>query len=47
MNTIGKTLDKIAENILCMDEASLDNLWNKYKGKWNNFLSHLSGKNQL
>ncbi|MEN6623337.1 MAG: hypothetical protein ABFD50_17550 [Smithella sp.] len=37
MNTIEKTLDKIAENILYMDEASLDNLWDKYKEKMEQF----------
>lgn len=37
MNTIEKSLDKIAENILYMDEASLDNLWDKYKEKMEQF----------
>jgi len=37
MNTIENSLDKIAENILYMDEASLSSLWNKYKTKMEQF----------
>lgn len=31
------TLNKIAENILNLDEASLCSLWEKYKGKMEHF----------
>ena len=37
MNTIENSLDKIAENILYMDEASLSILWDKYKTKMEQF----------
>lgn len=37
MNTLENSLDKIAENILYMDEASLDTLWDKYKSKMEQF----------
>ncbi len=37
MNTIENSLDKIAENILYLDEASLSNLWDKYKSKMEQF----------
>jgi hypothetical protein len=37
MNTIENSLDKIAENILYLDEASLDILWEKYKSKMEQF----------
>jgi hypothetical protein len=37
MNTIENSLDKIAENILYLDEASLDILWDKYKSKMEQF----------
>jgi hypothetical protein len=37
MNTIENSLEKIAENILYMDEASLAALWNKYKTKTEQF----------
>jgi hypothetical protein len=37
MNTIEKSLDKIAENILHIDEASLAALWDKYKSKMEHF----------
>jgi hypothetical protein len=37
MNTIENSLDKIAENILYLDEASLDVLWDKYKSKMEQF----------
>ena len=37
MNTIENSLDKIAENILCLDEASLNFLWDKYKTKMEQF----------
>lgn len=37
MNTIENSLDKIAENILYLDEASLDILWDKYKSKMEKF----------
>jgi len=30
-------LDKMAENILSLDEASLSNLWDKYKNKMEHF----------
>jgi len=35
MNSIEKSLDKIAENILKLDEASIVSLWDKYKSKTN------------
>lgn len=37
MNTIENSLDKIAENILYLDEASLGTLWDKYKTKMEQF----------
>jgi len=37
MNTLETSLNKIAENILCLDEASLTNLWDKYKAKMEQF----------
>jgi hypothetical protein len=37
MNTIENSLDKIAENILYLDEASLEILWDKYKTKMEQF----------
>ncbi len=37
MNSIEKSLDKIAENILNLDEASLALLWDKYKNKAEQF----------
>jgi hypothetical protein len=37
MNTIENSLEKIAENILYLDEASLSNLWDKYKSKMEQF----------
>jgi hypothetical protein len=37
MNTLEKSLDKIAENILYLDEASLTGLWEKYKAKMEQF----------
>ncbi|MEQ8153070.1 MAG: hypothetical protein ABRQ31_07985 [Smithellaceae bacterium] len=37
MNTIENSLDKIAEKILHLDEASLDFLWDKYKTKMEQF----------
>ncbi len=37
MNTIENSLDKIAENILHLDEASLNILWEKYKTKMEQF----------
>jgi hypothetical protein len=37
MNTIENSLDKIAENILYLDEASLAALWDKYKTKMEQF----------
>ncbi len=37
MNTIENSLDKIAENILYLDEASLAALWEKYKTKMEHF----------
>ncbi|MCX5850216.1 MAG: hypothetical protein NTW65_12310 [Deltaproteobacteria bacterium] len=33
MNSLEKSLNKIAENILYLDEASLTSLWDKYKNK--------------
>lgn len=33
MNNLEKLLDKIAENILHIDEASLTSLWDKYKSR--------------
>ncbi|MDI9570733.1 MAG: hypothetical protein QM278_08425 [Pseudomonadota bacterium] len=32
-----KTLERIAERILCLDEASLASLWSKYKERMDNF----------
>jgi hypothetical protein len=37
MNTIENSLDKIAENVLYLDEASLGILWDKYKSKMEQF----------
>jgi hypothetical protein len=37
MNTIENSLDKIADNILYLDEASLAMLWEKYKTKMEQF----------
>lgn len=37
MNTLENSLDKIAENILYLDEASLAELWQKYKTKMEQF----------
>jgi hypothetical protein len=37
MNNLEKSLDKIAENILHIDEASLTSLWDKYKNKTERF----------
>lgn len=37
MNRVENTLDKIAENILYLDEASLTSLWEKYKAKMEQF----------
>jgi hypothetical protein len=37
MNTLETSLDKIAENILYLDEASLTTLWDKYKAKMEHF----------
>jgi hypothetical protein len=37
MNTLENSLDKIAENILYLDEASLTSLWDKYKAKMEQF----------
>lgn len=37
MKTIENSLDKIAENILYLDEASLGSLWDKYKTKMEHF----------
>jgi hypothetical protein len=37
MNSIENSLDKIAENILYLDEASLAALWEKYKTKMEQF----------
>jgi hypothetical protein len=37
MNAIENSLDKIAENILYLDEASLGILWDKYKSKMEQF----------
>lgn len=37
MNNLEKTLNKIAENILHFDEASLTSLWAQYKNKVENF----------
>jgi hypothetical protein len=37
MNSIEKSLDKIAENILKLDEASLAFLWDQYKNKAEQF----------
>lgn len=37
MNKLEDSLNKIAENILYLDEASLMALWEKYKAKMENF----------
>ena len=37
MNNLESSLDKIAENILYLDEASLTSLWEKYKAKMEHF----------
>jgi len=37
MNKLEDSLNKIAENILCLDEASLTSLWEKYKTKMETF----------
>jgi len=37
MNKLEESLNKIAENILYLDEASLASLWEKYKAKMENF----------
>ena len=37
MNTLEDSLNKIAENILYLDEASLTSLWKKYKARMENF----------
>lgn len=37
MNNIETSLDKIAENILYLDEASLTSLWEKYKTRMEHF----------
>ncbi len=37
MNKLEESLNKIAGNILCLDEASLMSLWDKYKTKMEYF----------
>jgi hypothetical protein len=37
MNKLEESLNKIAGNILCLDEASLMSLWEKYKTKMEHF----------
>jgi len=37
MSKLEDSLNKIAENILYLDEASLTSLWEKYKAKMENF----------
>lgn len=37
MNKLEDSLNKIADNILHLDEASLASLWEKYKAKMENF----------
>jgi hypothetical protein len=37
MNSLENSLNKIAENILHIDEASLSSLWEKYKNKVEQF----------
>lgn len=37
MNKLEDSLNKIAENILYLDEASLSSLWEKYKAKMEKF----------
>ncbi|MEE9911147.1 MAG: hypothetical protein K4571_05430 [Deltaproteobacteria bacterium] len=37
MNKLEDSLNKIAENILYLDEASLTSLWEKYKAKMEHF----------
>lgn len=37
MSKIEDSLNKMAEHILCLDEASLTSLWEKYKTKMEDF----------
>jgi hypothetical protein len=37
MNKLEDALDKIAESIRCLDEASLTSLWEKYRAKVEDF----------
>lgn len=37
MSKLEESLNKIAGNILCLDEASLVSLWEKYKSKMEHF----------
>jgi hypothetical protein len=37
MDKIESSLNRIAENILCLDEASLTSFWEKYKAKMEQF----------
>jgi len=37
MSKLEESLNRIAENILCLDEASLTSLWEKYKTGMENF----------
>ena len=37
MSKLEDSLNKIAENILCLDEASLTSLWDKYRIRMENF----------
>jgi GH43 family beta-xylosidase len=37
MSKLEESLSRIAENILCLDEASLTSLWDKYKTGMENF----------
>ena len=43
MNSLENSLNKIAENILHIDEASLTSLWDKYKRKVEQFQVIIAG----
>jgi len=47
MNNLEISLNKIAETILHLDEASLASLWENIKAKWKIFLIQKNGKKQL
>jgi len=47
MNGLEKSLNKIADTILHLDEASLTSLWDEYKIKWSNFPHCRMGKSVI